>query len=127
MHGDLRSILGPEGRVQRLNRKACRTLARVVCSLANEGRAGLTLPVPCSGLKIETDDTAAGLTVDHDDRRCYARSGVVDHIAQSVESALHGEEFFRLHLRRRWKIIALPPREMGVRRHRDFVGVTQIQ
>src|ERR1700677_4552191 len=121
MHGDLRSLLWPEGRKQRLNRKACRTLARVACSLANEGRAGLTLPVPGCGLKIETDDTAARLTVDHDDRRCYARSGVVDHIAESVETTLHGEEFLCLHLRGRCKVVALPPREMGVRRHRDFV------
>src|ERR1700730_14496042 len=109
MNGDLRPFLWPEDREQRLHRKACRTLARVARSLANEGRTGLTLPVPGRGLKIETDDTAAVLAIDHDDRRCQSRSRVVDHVAGPVETALHGEEFFRLHLRSRCKIIAPPP------------------
>jgi hypothetical protein len=52
---------------------------------------------------------------------------VVDHIAEPVETALYGKELFRLHLRCRGKVVALPPGEMGIRHHRNFVGVTQIQ
>src|SRR5271155_4612139 len=127
MNGNLRPLLWPEDREQRLHRKACRTPARIACGLANEGRTAITLPVPGSGLKIETDDTASGLTIDHDNRRCYARPMIVDHVAEPVETALHAKELFRLHLRSRGKVVALPPGEMGIRDHRNFVGVTQIQ
>ena len=57
------------------------------------------------------------LALDHDDRRCYPQSGVVDHVAKPVEMTLHGEEFLRLHLRSRRKVIARPPREMSIPRH----------
>src|SRR5450631_1228218 len=127
MHSDLGRFAGPEDREQRLNRKVGRTLACIARSFANEGHAGLALPVTGGRLKVKADDAAAGLALDHDDRRCYAQSVVVDHVAKSVEMTLHGEEFFRLHLRSSRKFIARPPREMSIPLHGDLVGMTQFQ
>src|ERR1700722_1620312 len=127
MDRDLRRLAGPEDREKRLNRKTRSTPACIGCGLMNKANAGLALPVSSDGLKIKTDDTAAGLAFDHDDRRSQAQSVAVDHVAKSVESALHGEELLCLHPRNGRKVITRTPCKMRVSRHRNFVGMAQIQ
>ena len=61
MHRDLRRLVRPEDREQRLHGEAGRTLARIAGRLANEGYAILALPVSGWRLKVETDDAAAGI------------------------------------------------------------------
>src|SRR5271156_4649282 len=113
MHGDLRRLAGSEDREQRLNRKVGRTMAWIARRFAKESHAGLALPVTGSRLKVEADDAAAGLALDHDDRCGYTQSVVFDHVAKPVEMTLHGEEFLCLHLRSGFEVITRPPGKMS--------------
>jgi hypothetical protein len=103
MDGDVRRFVWANDGEEGFDREVRWTLARVGCGLLNESDSVLGRPVACCGLEVEDDDSSAKGSavvgpVKHDHRSGYERSGRVSHVAETVEMAFHGEEFFGVQM-----------------------------
>ena len=131
MHRDLGWLIRSDDREECIDKKAAGPLVRISCGLTDEFQTVPTLPISGNRLKVEGDDAAAthralrGVVKDNY-RSGGQRPARINHVAQTIEMAFHGEELLGAYLWGYAKRVSRSPFELRILWHRHFVGVAEI-